>query len=112
MAAAKVGHHWSSLFAPHSVPRRSTHPVDGSNRHPPDVVSDATTRHFGQATGAINEGLLASKDPSLRAISPRAPGPSGHSYDCEENALSVLSTVLFPTGRRSCWRSRRALVAA
>src|SRR5205807_8800101 len=54
MATASVGHHSGSPFAPQSVPSRSTHPVGGSNRHPPEAVSYATTEHFGQATGAIN----------------------------------------------------------
>jgi hypothetical protein len=55
MAAARVGHHSNSPFAPHSVSRKSTHPVGGSNRHPPEAVSYTTTEHFGQATGAISE---------------------------------------------------------
>jgi hypothetical protein len=59
MATARVGHHSNSPFALHSVPCRSTHSVDGSNRHPPEAVSKTTTEHFGQATGAINECLLA-----------------------------------------------------
>jgi hypothetical protein len=64
MAAARVGHHSSPPFAPHSVSRKSTHPVGGSNRDPPEAVPDATTEHFGQATGAINECLLASEGDS------------------------------------------------
>jgi hypothetical protein len=54
MATARVGHHSNSPFAPHSVSRKSTHPVRGSNRHPPEAVSYTTTGHFGQATGAIS----------------------------------------------------------
>src|SRR5580704_7693417 len=55
MAAARVGYHWTSPFAPQAVSHRSTHPAGGSNRHPPEDVSYTTTEHFGQATGAINE---------------------------------------------------------
>src|SRR5216684_6948259 len=58
MAAARVGHHSNSPFASHSVSRKSTHPVGGSNRHPPDAVSYTTTGHFGQATGAISESTI------------------------------------------------------
>ena len=55
MAIARVGHHSNSPFVPQSVLRKSMQPEDGSNRHPPEVVSYATTVHFGQATGAMNE---------------------------------------------------------
>ena len=55
MATARVGHHSNSPFAPHSVSSKSTHPLRGSNRHPPEAVSYTTTGHFGQATGAISE---------------------------------------------------------
>jgi hypothetical protein len=38
------------------------HPDEGSNRHPPDVVSHTRTEHFGQATGAITEPTTSAQE--------------------------------------------------
>jgi hypothetical protein len=39
-------------------------PEDGSNRHPPEVVSYVTTAHFGQATEAMGEPYHLSRGKS------------------------------------------------
>src|ERR1700736_4674303 len=112
MAAARVGHHSNSPFAPHSVSRKSTHPVGGSNRHPPEAVSYTTTEHFGQATGAISECYHSGAYIQTEAL-PRILVVLGWNRPFRQHLRQIRTTRAMPNGLLvPRWGRRSRLLSA